>query len=319
MGRDAHNGLGAPRLSGGLNAPAPSTGWKGQLSLRYWRDGARTVALDRHEGPLRVLQRLYPEGDGICHHVLVHPPGGVAGGDVLEVQAELGEGTHAVITTPGATRFYRSGGRPALQSTRLRLAPGARAEWLPLENIAYTGCQVENRTEIELSPGAEMLGWDLLALGLPASGAPFDHGDFIQHVALHQARTQGEPGPEGAPGGWRAPLWLERGRIDAGDTRLLDSPLGWAGRRVLATVWWTTAQPLTATRREALLQAARACPVEATLAGWVGITSPMPQVVVARALAERVEPAMQWMCAVRAAWRHEAWGLEAHPPRIWRT
>ena len=172
MGRNAHDRVGAPRLAGGLSAPASTAGWKGQLSLRYWRDGARTVALDRHEGPLRVLQRLYPEGDGICHHVLVHPPGGVAGGDVLELQAELGAGTHAVITTPGATRFYRSGGRPARQSARLRLAPGARAEWLPLENIAYPGCQVENRTEIELSPGAEMLGWDLLALGLPASGAP---------------------------------------------------------------------------------------------------------------------------------------------------
>ena len=132
MDRDAHHRVGTPRLASGLNAPAAAAGWQGLLNLRYWRDGPRTVALDRHEGPLRVLQRLYPEGEGICHHVLVHPPGGVAGGDVLELQADLAAGTHAVITTPGATRFYRSGGRLALQRSRLRLAPGAPAEWLPL-------------------------------------------------------------------------------------------------------------------------------------------------------------------------------------------
>lgn len=303
---------------------ADSPGWQGRLSLRYWRDGLRTVALDRHEGPLRVLQRLYPEGEGICHHVMVHPPGGVAGGDVLDVQVDLGEDTHAVLTTPGATRFYRSAGRPARQCARLRVAPRARVEWLPLENIAFTGCEAENRTEIELSPGSQAMGWDLLALGLPAAGAPFEAGQFMQHLSLRV-----NPRPEGsAPSGPNCsapaavadhPIWLERGLIRAQDTRLLDSPLGWAGRRVLATVWWVTAEPLSPARREALLDAARECPSDPSLQVVVGVTCPLPQVVVARALADRVEPAMRWMCAVRAAWRHEAWGLDAHPPRIWRT
>jgi len=327
--RDAHHRLGAPRLAGGLtialdSAAADSPGWQGHLSLRYWRDGPRTVALDRHEGPLRVLQRLYPEGEGICHHVMVHPPGGVAGGDVLDVQVDLGEDTHAVLTTPGATRFYRSAGRPARQCARLRVAPGARVEWLPLENIAFTGCEAENRTEIELSPGSQAMGWDLLALGLPAAGAPFEAGEFTQHVSLRV-----NPQPEGsvatgssfgAPAALADhPIWMERGLIRAQDTRLLDSPLGWAGRRVLATVWWVTSEPLPPARREALLDAARECPADPTLQGRAGVTNPLPHVVVARALADRVEPAMQWMCAVRAAWRREAWGLDAHPPRIWRT
>jgi urease accessory protein len=316
--RDAHHRLGAPRLAGGLNAladaptEAPANarpGWLGRLDLRYWRDGARTVALDRHDGPLRVLQRLYPEGEGICHNVLVHPPGGVAGGDTLQLQADLAEGTHAVITTPGATRFYRSGGRPALQHARLRLAGGARAEWLPLENLAFTGCDAENRTEVELAPGAEIIGWDVLALGLPASDAAFESGRFTQHLALTLS-----------PGGNREqPLWLERGRIDAHDTRLLNSALGWGGRRVLGTAWWATGDAMTTARRQALLEAARDGAEAPGLEGWTGITSPMPNVVVARVLAHRVEPAMQWLCAVRAAWRLLAWGLEPHPPRVWRT
>ena len=88
--------------------------WLGHLQLDYRRDAeGRTIALDRHEGPLRVLQRLYPEGPGICHHVLVHPPGGIVGGDRLVIDAKLTEGCHALITTPSATRFYRSAGEVA--------------------------------------------------------------------------------------------------------------------------------------------------------------------------------------------------------------
>ncbi|MEI8267064.1 MAG: urease accessory protein UreD [Betaproteobacteria bacterium] len=317
-----------------MNAPAEAVGWRGHLALRYWRDGQRTVALDRHEGPLRVLQRLYPEGDTICHHVLVHPPGGVAGGDSLLLEADLAQGTHAVITTPGATRFYRSGGRPALQQARLRLADGARAEWLPLENLAFSGCEAENRTEVELTAGAEIMGWDLLALGLPASGAAFESGCFTQHLAVRLSKAQEMPcaprppvpaiAPEPAAHSPQSPdlphaLWLERGRVDAQDHRLLDSPLGWGGRRVLGTAWWAAGQPLGTERRQALLDAARDCAEGAGLEGWTGVTSPMPHVVVARVLAPRVEPAMQWLSAVRATWRRTGWGLDAHPPRIWRT
>ena len=144
-------------------------GWHAHLQLHYTRDGERTTALDRHHGPLRVLQRLYPEGEAICHHVLVHPPGGVVGGDVLALQADLDAGSHAVITTPGATRFYRSDGALARQQVQASVAAGARLEWLPMETIAYRGCQVHNSLHVDLAPGAQMLGWDVLALGLPAA------------------------------------------------------------------------------------------------------------------------------------------------------
>src|SRR5574343_622055 len=93
--------------------------WHAQLSIDYRLDEAgRCIGHDRHEGPLRVLQRLVPEGEAICHHVMVHPPGGIVGGDTLDVDLALAEGTHAVLTTPGATRFYRSAGAPGWPPAR---------------------------------------------------------------------------------------------------------------------------------------------------------------------------------------------------------
>ena len=275
-------------------------GWHGRLDLHYTRDGERTMAHDRHEGPLRVLQRLYPEGPRICHHVLVHPPGGIVGGDVLDIRATLDADTHALITTPGATRFYRSSGAGAAQTALLRVAAGARLEWLPLETIAYSGCLAENRVQLELTAGAEAMGWDVLALGLPAAGEAFAAGSFIQHLEL--------------PG-----RWLERGRIAASDVRLLDSPLGLAGQRVMATAWFASGSPLTQAQRERLLQAARDGAGASALSARCGVTSPHESVVVLRALAPNVEPAMALLHRVRTAWRSEVWGLPANPPRIWRT
>lgn len=274
--------------------------WTGRLELRYRRDGARCVAHDRHEGPLRVLQALYPEGPGICHHVLVHPPGGVVGGDLLDIDVELGAGTHAVITTPGATRFYRSTGAVGEQRALLRAGEGARIEWLPLEAIAYRGCRAVNGVRFELAEGAAMIGWDLLALGLPAAGEAFDAGSIEQRLEW--------------PG-----RWLERGRIAASDRRLLDSPLGLGGHGVLASMWFASGSALAPAQRDALVDTAREALAASGFALPAGVTAPAPGVVLARALAHRVEPAFALASAVRAAWRRAAWQLDAQPPRVWRT
>ena len=287
--------------------------WHGHLRLDYRREGDRTVALDLHHGPLRVLQRLYPEGPGICHHVLVHPPGGVVGGDVLAVDAQVGAGCHALITSPGATRWYRSDGEPAEQRVALRLEPGARLEWLPMEGIAHSGCIASNRLQMDLAPGAQMLGWDLLALGLPAAGQGFERGRYQQHLAW--------------PG-----VWLERACIAADDRMLLDSALGFAGRRVTGTLWFAAGTALDPALREALLDAARAEMGLGEVAGAgagggadvdaaeviAGATSPDPRLVLLRLLATRIEPAMAMLTRVRAAWRRAAWALDGVPPRIWR-
>lgn len=272
--------------------------WHARLNLDYRMEAHRCVARFEHDGPLRILQSLYPEGDGICHNVVVHPPGGLVGGDTLEIAVRVGEGAHGLITTPGASKFYRSDGDTALQTTRIQLEPGARMEWLPLEAICYSGCLAENRLSLELAPGSELIGWDVTALGLPESGLPFERGHVLQHIEL--------PGH-----------WLERGRIDSADARLMDGPLGLAGRRCIATLFLACGSDLSRARRDQALALAREAIEVDPLAAFAGATAPGPRVIAVRVLAPLVEPALALLKGVRAAWRRSLWDLPATAPRIW--
>lgn len=272
--------------------------WHARLQLDYRSEAGRSVARFEHEGPLRILQSLYPEGDAICHNVLVHPPGGLVGGDTLALSITAAEGSHGLVTTPGAARFYRSELEPAVQSTRIRLARGARLEWVPLEAIYYPGCLAENRLELDLAPGAELIGWDIAALGLPQARQPFDRGRVLQHLQLQGA-------------------WLERGVIDARDARLMDGRLGLAGRRCMATLFLACGSELPRQRRELALDLAREVIQSHPLAATAAATAPGPRVVVVRALAPLVEPALDLLKAVRRAWRPALWQLPPTQPRGW--
>ena len=276
--------------------------WRAELTLDYHFDHGRTVARHIHQGPLRVLQSLYPEGQAICQNVLVHPPSGVVGGDILSMNVHAHAGAHGLVTTPGATRFYRSEGLPGVQRAVLRVDEGARLEWLPQEAIYYSGCLAENHLTMDVAPGGELIGWDVAALGLPLADQPFVAGSVLQNLEV--------------PG-----VWLERGRIAAHDQRLMQSPLGLGGHRCLGALFWVSGTPLTRHRREQALDAAReALGDAADLAGCeAGATSPDGRVLVLRVLAPVVEPAMAALQRVRGAWRESLWSLAGEAPRIWST
>ena len=272
--------------------------WTATLALDYTRQADTTIARFRHDGPLRILRSLYPEGKAICHNVIVHPPGGLVGGDTLDMAFTAGAGAHGLVTTPGATRFYRSAGAPALQRAEVTLQAGARMEWLPLEVILHSGCMAENRLTMRLGAGAELIGWDITAFGLPAAGLPFEEGSLRQHIEV--------------PG-----VWLERAHIPASDTRLLNSPLGLAGNRCMATLFFVAGSPLARQSRQQALDVARHVIDTHPLTATAGATSPNAQVVVVRVLAPLVEPAMQLLRQIWQAWRRCFWSLDSALPRIW--
>jgi urease accessory protein len=274
--------------------------WHARLSLDYQRQGDRTVLQHSHDGPLRVFKSLYPEGDAVCHNVIVHPPGGLVGGDVLDIKVHVAQDAHGLLSTPGATRFYASDEAFASQRVHLRLDAGARLEWLPLETIAYPGCRAENRWSATLGDGAELIAWDVTALGLPGAGQAFETGEFRQRLEI--------------PG-----LWLEQARVRADDHRLLDSPLGLAGHRCMGTLLFACGKPLHRDRREALLEAVRSLPDPPSGAVLTGATCPNDRLLVVRALAPLVEPLMARLQAVWSVLRPVAWGLPGQSPRIWQV
>jgi len=271
--------------------------WQASLELGFARQGETTRLVRRaHHGPLRVQKALYPEGREICHAIVLHPPAGIAGGDRLEVNIELEQGAQALLTTPGAGKWYRSAGPLAEQVVAMKVGAGATAEWLPQESIVFAGAEARMRTVVDLAPGARYIGLETICFGRRASGERFTRGHL--HLAT-DIRSDGRP------------LWCERGII-AGDSPLLESPIGLAGHSVCSTV----------------LAAGIDLPAE-TLASCRAATadepgaqtglSAMPQLFVGRYLGHSAEAAREWFVTLWQHVRPIVVGREAGVPRIWNT
>jgi urease accessory protein len=193
--------------------------WKASLALGFEFEDRKTTLVDkRHDGPLVVQKPLYPEGAEVCHAIVVHPPGGIAGGDELSLSAKTGRSAAALLTTPGAAKWYRSAGPWAKQTIRFDVR-GA-LEWLPQETIVFDGALAQSDLEVELSADAALIGWDLVCLGRTGSGERFARGSWRSAMRV---RREGRL------------LWLERGRVDGGSA-LLQSPAGLGGSPVYGTL-----------------------------------------------------------------------------------
>ena len=277
------------------NTPAfeQRSGWQAKLRLGYAVHGDRTVVVERrHEGPLRVQRPFHPEG-APCHSYLLHPPGGVVGGDGLDVGIDLGRHAWAVITSPGATKFYRSLGGEARVEQRIRVAEDGVIEWLPQEQIAFPGAIVSSRTRFDLASGSRALGWELNCFGRPASGQRFDHGRFRQRLEV-----------------WRdgAPVLLEHACLDGGGAAM-QAPWGLGGHEAMATL---IATPAAADDVSALRQALDDLPGEAAVTCF-------DDLLVLRWRGPGALEGYQLRARAWALLRPRLLGRQACPPRIWNT
>jgi urease accessory protein len=276
------------------DAEAPA-GWRAHLDLSFARRGGRSVLARRaHHGPLTVQRPFYPEGlGGACHVYLLHPPGGVVGGDLLDVAVQAAPDSCALLTTPAANKLYRSAGPCARLTQTLRVDPGAQLEWLPQPTIAFAGVHARVTTRVNLAPGGRFIGWEIVCLGRPDSGERYA-GTLGMALELWQAG---------------APLWLERARYDG--TALLDAPFGLRGHCVSGTL---LAAPLTAPDVQDAVRAA----VDAHPGVLAGVST-VDGVLALRVLGFQTEPVQRALTAAWAALRPAVLGRPALAPRIWAT
>ena len=273
----------------------PVTGWQARLELGFERRGDRTVLARRvHDGPLVVQKALHPEGDAVCHAIVVHPPAGIAGGDQLRLDVNAAAGSHALLTTPGAGKWYRTAGPAASQHVTIDAGDGAVVEWLPQETILFDGSVADIQWHARLAPAARLVAWDILCLGRTGSGERYARGTARLTTRIER--------------GGRA-LWVERGRLGAGSAAL-EAGAGLAGRTVSGTMLATGGAV-----DDALLVACRA---ERPEEGEGAVTR-LPGLFVARYRGDASESARNYFAALWRLLRPAVAGREAVLPRIWRT
>ncbi len=268
--------------------------WRAELSLAYKKSRGRSVLAGRqHIGPLVVQKPFYPEGDEVCHTYLLHPPGGVVGGDKLTVNVDVEPDAHALITTPASTKFYRCDDRQARQNQNLSVANGATLEWLPQDTILFDKSKVNTMTRVELAPRAAFTGWEILCLGRPASGELYNDGFCRQAFEI-----------------WRDgnPVLIERTAL-IGGSDLLKAKWGMADYAVMGLMVVVGAN-------NDALDLARS--VESVNNG-LGSATLMGDLLVCRCLTNEGILAREYFTRVWQALRMAWIGRPAELPRIWNT
>lgn len=269
------------------------------LSLGFELD-RKTTRLTRREhfGPLRVQKALYPEDPLVAHAIIVHPPGGVVGGDELRMTVHANNGAQALLATPGAAKWYRGNGRVSRQLLDISIGGGAAVEWLPQETILFDHADVAFDTRINIESDGCYLGSEILCFGRTASGERFSEGRVRQKLSV---RVGGKL------------LWLEQGSLRGGSDPM-HGPLGLAGHTVCASMI-CVGGPL---KRDVLEQVRDACAPLAANAGQFGATQ-MKSLLSVRFLGDSSEVARQVMLAAWQVLRPALLEREATELRIWNT
>ncbi len=276
------------------------------LELGYGsRDGQTQPLLRKHVGPLRVLKGYRPDGADCWEQVIVHPPGGIASCDQLSIDVDAGADAHVLLTTPGATKWYRAGpgglqADKASQRVNIAVAPGATVEWLPLENIFYDGVDAELENSFELAAGAGLICAELSCLGRPAAQAPFEHGRLAMRTRIAR---------EGRL------IFSERIAL-AGQDRAMQAPAGLNGYPCFGTLVAVPAQATPEGQLGELVAQVRTHAAQSIPAAQFSITA-LPASILVRWRGDSAEAGWQ---ALRLAWqmlREPLLGLAPQTPRIW--
>ncbi|XQQ06127.1 MAG: urease accessory protein UreD [Leptolyngbya sp. IPPAS B-1204] len=273
--------------------------WRGSLSLQFERRDSKTIlSRSRVQAPLKVQRPFYPEGDSICHSVMLHTAGGVVGGDQLAVQVQVEPQAHALLTTAAATKVYRSNGLEAQQTTQIRVAPGACLEWLPQETIVFDGARYRQNLRVELADQATWLGWEISRLGRSARGERFTTGEWRSRTEVWQNQRLI----------WTDPQWIQ------GGGEMLESLHGLAGHAVIGSLAFVGASMGTKISDPLLekLRSGIAAPTQ------MGVTR-LSTGVLCRYRGDSTAEARHWFGAIWNLLRQDYLERPSCVPRVWQV
>ncbi len=273
-----------------------------ELGFQFQNSTSRTVLQHRkHYGPVRVQKMLWPEKTGICHAIIVHPPAGIAGGDSLTFKMNVDDSAHALVTTPGAGKWYKTNGKQAYQYIHIQVAKQAIFEWLPQETMLFDGANAHSETTVQLEQSASFIGWDMLVLGRQARGELFQQGAYQNCFRLYREHQ----------------LLVADSLSFKGRDRWLSSCLGMNNCAVMGSFWAVAPEAMrNSSSLEQQLELIRELimrmnlPVKLTL---------LEDVVCARYLGNDVRHCHDAFAAIRARLRRYWFNLDEEFPRIWRT
>ena len=270
--------------------------WRARLDLELSKSNNRTIlSHQKHHGPLQVQKPFYPERNGTCHVYILHPPGGVVGGDHLNIYVDVNSNAHALITTPAAGKFYRSVGPVAKLEQNIKVASKGVLEWFPSENIIFSGARAQIQTKIELAHDSHFIGWEISCLGRPASDEIFSQGELDQRFEV-----------------WRdgIPLRIERISLKGGDPTL-NAKWGLLGFPVIGSM-------VCVTDKTELVDSLRKI-TNASIDQELFSVTQMDGTILCCFLGNSVERARNCFISAWRILRQEVIGHEAVEPRIWRT
>ena len=163
--------------------------WQALLHLEFKADSLGKTVLSRnlHQGPLMVQKPFYPEK--CCHVYMLHPPGGIAGTDSLKFDCIVEPNCHVLVTTPGATKFYKTDGQISEFNQVFKLNNGASLEYLPSQNIFYKGTHTKVNTSFYLEQNAKFAFRDVSKCGMKDEENPFLDSSFFNTIKIYQDNT----------------------------------------------------------------------------------------------------------------------------------
>ena len=276
--------------------------WFARLELKFIVDEKCTILKHRkHTGPVRVQKMLWPEKTGVCHAIIVHPPAGIAGGDHLSFHMQASQGAHALVTTPGAGKWYKTNQKQAFQHIEITVNDSAIFEWLPQETMLFNGACASSSSKIMLDEGASFIGWDMLVIGRQACLEQFSQGSYQSSLQLY-----------------RNEKLLVTDRLNfLGNDRFLTSCLGLNGHAVMGSFW--AVPPINQRNTQQLeLQIDQIRELIMRMQINVRLTL-LDDVITARYLGDDVRQCHDAFAAIRAKLRRYWFDLDEEFPRIWRT